>query len=212
MKFRKLAELLTRRSSVVSAPADLPAVVAANAVLVEHRLHFPPETEAAWRSVPGGDVDRRMLAGKGRLARRTRILGLVTSDARKHFARHRGEPTAHHLECAAVGVEGLHGDGRVGRDAETGRAIRLHGHGAENAAAVPRAVDADVDVSAHAGIRVVRFVDAQSLHGAARHAGQARTTVDIGQVHDGIVAVQVDFVGNDGRRCGCRSGTGSNSA
>ena len=43
----------------MSAPADLPAVVAADTVLVEHRLHFPSETEAAWRPVPGSDVDWR---------------------------------------------------------------------------------------------------------------------------------------------------------
>ncbi len=71
---------------------------------------------------------------------------------------------------------------------------------------VPAALDGDVLVAAHVRVGVVQLVDAQVLDRAARHAGQARALVDVAHVDLGVVARQVDAVGDHRRLLGGAEG------
>ena len=79
------------------------AVMASNAISIQHRLHFPFEGEPTGRAIPG--LDDRGLAAKGEgtaLESRGRVLGFMTTDAREHLAGHGGQPTAHQGQRFAV--------------------------------------------------------------------------------------------------------------
>ena len=77
------------------------------------------------------------------------------------------------ISCSglALGVQRLHGDGRVGRHGEVGRAVLGHGHGAQHAPHVPRAVHAHVVLDARRAV-VVEVVgeEPELLDRAARDA------------------------------------------
>ena len=161
-------------------------LVATHAVFVQHRLHLAFEIKAAGRSIPWRDRRGRALAGQGRFARRNGILGVVTANAGKTLARHCRIPAAHELQRLALGIERLHGNGRVGGHLEARRAVCFHRHRAENAMDVPRAVDADIDMATHALIGKVRFVEADFFHRAARHPGESRALIDVRQIDGGV--------------------------
>ena len=145
--------------------------MAADAVLVEHRLDLAREAEAARRAVPGRDVAGRAVSGERQLGGGAGVAVLVAADARDDLARHGGEPAPHQLQGLALGVQRLHGDRRVGRHAEQGRAVGLDRHGAEDPLDVPRAVHADHALrAAHARIEEVVGEEAQLLDRAARDA------------------------------------------
>ena len=114
-----------------------------DAVLVEHRLDFAHEAEAARRAEPGFDGRGRAARGQGRPVGGHFVLGLVAAAAGDRFAGHADEPTAHQLQRLALLVERLQRERRVGRDAEMRRAVRLDRHGAEDALHVPRTVQAE---------------------------------------------------------------------
>ena len=103
--------------------------------------------------VPRRDLRRPATGGERPPVRRAGVLALVAADARDDFARHGREPTPHQLQRLALGVQRLHGDRRVGRHAEQGRAVLLDRHGAEDALDVPGAFHAD-DALRPAHVRV----------------------------------------------------------
>ena len=176
------------------------SVVAADAVLVEHRLDLALEAETPLGAVPGRNRRRRMPAGERRLGRRRRVLRLVAAGARERFAGHGREPASHHLEGSALGIQRLNGNRRIGRDAETGRTVFFHGHGPQDSPCIPWAVDADMDVPSHSRIGVVRLVDAELLYGTWRNAPQPAAFVDVGEIDYGVSAAQIDSIGHDRRR------------
>ena len=78
-------------------------------------------------------------------------------------------------------VQRLEVNGHIGRQFEMGRAVRLDGHRAENAAAKGLVADADVGIVGDAGGFGKDLHDAQGFDGGAFRPGQ-RGVVD---VHDG---------------------------
>ena len=119
---------------------------------------------------------------------------------------HGGVPTAHELDGFAFGVERLYGDGSVGGHLEAGRPVRFDGHGAHDAVNVPRAVDADIDMTAHAVVAEVRFVEAEIFDGAAGHSLESGALIDIRQIDGGILLGEVDAIGDDRRAEGLVKG------
>jgi len=169
-------------------------VVAADAVAVQHRLDLAFEAESAHRAVPGRDRGRPRLAGVPVLRRRAGVLRFVAAHARQHFARHGRKPAAHDLQRPALLVQRLDGNRQVGRHLEDRGAVRSDGHGPVDHPHVPRSVDADVNVAAHARIGVVVRVHPEFLHRPARHVPQAFAAIDVGQVNGGLVLGQIDAV------------------
>ena len=91
-------------------------VVAAHAVPIEHRLHLAVEAESAGRAEPRLDL-LRGLSGRGQPGGRWRFaIPFVTADAGEHFTRHSHEPASHELKRLTVLVQGLDGNGCVGRN------------------------------------------------------------------------------------------------
>ena len=137
-----------------------------------------------------------------------RILRIVAAHAGEPLARHGRVPASHELQGLAFGIERLHGDGRVGGNLETRRAVGLDRHRAEDAMHVPGAVDADMDMSAHARISEVRLVEPQLLDRAARHALQPRPAVNVGQKTVASFFARSMRSGIAGGRATFRSGIG----
>jgi hypothetical protein len=180
------------------AALSLRAVVAGDAVLVQHGLDLALEAEPARRAAPRADLvglpRRQPIADRGGV----RLL-LVAADAGEHLAGHGRQPAPHDLQGLAVLVDRLEGDGRVGGHAEHRRSVRLDRHRAEDAVDVPGPVDADVDVPAHAVVGVVEREQPQPLDRAPRNALEARAGVDVRQVEDRVLPRQVDLVRDHGR-------------
>ena len=157
-------------------------VVAPDAEGVEDGLHLARELEVALRAAPRADLLERQVGGHARGARHEALL-LVASGAGEVFAAAGGEPAAHHLQGLPFGVERLDGDRRVGGYLEVGATVRVHGHGAERAAHVPRAVEADRAVEPALVLEAERVgVQAQVLHRADRDVLEAGSLVDVGDV------------------------------
>jgi len=157
------------------------AVVAAHARRIEHRLHLAVEGKSAHRSAPRLDLGRRLQQREAlRLRADAAVLLFVAARARLHLAGHGGEPASHRLQRASFGIQRLERDRRVGGNLEKGRAVGLDRHGAQNAAHVPRAVKSHaVPLRPHAAVGKGIGKDAQPFDGAARHAPEARTAVNI---------------------------------
>ena len=180
------------------------AVVALHAVAVEDGLHLAAEVEAALGSVPGLDLARRALHGDEAAVRPcARLVLLVAAAAGGELARHRLRPAAHELKRAALLVKRLDGDRHVRRNLEVRAAVRLHRHGAEDALDVPGAVQpVVVGLAAHPAVGEGVGVEAEGLHGAARHALQSGAVVDVGDLHEAIPRAGLHLRCDDGRNGG----------
>ena len=176
------------------------AVVAADALAVEDGLDLAVEAPAARRAVPGLNLLGLLARGDGGDGRRGHILALVAADAADGLARHPHEPRTHHLQCLAIFIERLDGEGRIGRELEHARAVFLHIHGAVEDAHVPRAFHPDGVVAAGVARSVFVVEDAQLLHLAVGDAFQGLlAAVDVGHIDIAGLALEVDAVGADGR-------------
>ena len=157
-------------------------MVAAHAEGVQNGLHFADELEIALRAAPGADLLQRQVCGDARGAGDEALL-LVASGARKILSAAGCEPAAHHLHRLALRVKRLHGDRSVGRHLEVGAAVGIHRHGAERAAHVPRAVEADGAVQPALVLESEGVgVEAQVLDRSGRDVFQAGTFVDVSHV------------------------------
>ena len=102
----------------------LRAVVAAHAVLVQHRLDLALEAESPRGAVERSDFARLTDHGGGRSGQGSHVLAFVATDAGEPLAGHGDRPTPHQLQGLTVLVQRLHGERRVGRHLEAGRTVR----------------------------------------------------------------------------------------
>ena len=84
-----------------------PAVVAAHAILVQHRLHFALEVEPPRRPIPGLDLHRLLAGGQVERVAAALVGLLVAAHAGGMFARHRRVPAPHQRQGLAFGVQRL---------------------------------------------------------------------------------------------------------
>ena len=176
------------------------AIVAAEAVLVQHGLDFAGEAVSARGSPPRRDPARAAAKGERRRVLRRVVLPLVAAHARQDLAGHGGHPAAHQLQGRAGFVERLDGDRHVGRHAEHRRAVGFDLDGAHDPPHVPRALHADHALrAAHAGIQVRVREHAEPLDGPARNAGQPAAAVDVDHVDHRVAPREVHSVGDDPR-------------
>ena len=161
-------------------------IVAADAVMIQHRLDFACKGEAASGSEPRPNLVRCPFRCRRGQVRTRFVLPLVAANACQHFSRHRGEPAAHQLQCTAIGVQRLHRNRRAGGDTELGRSVRLHGHGSQDAFDIPGPVHPHrPEQSAHTAITEFVRDEPELLDGSAWNTPQTR---------------------GPGRRPSCRSG------
>ena len=159
------------------------ATVAAGAILIEDRLHFAQETEAAFRAVPRRDRVRAFARRDRGMIDHAGVAMFMAAGTGNAFARHHRVPTAENRECLAFVIERLDGNRHVGGRGETRRAVLVNRYGAEYAMHVPDAVHANVHMPALAAVAVMDGIDPQTFDLAARHVAQAGAEVNIRNIH-----------------------------
>ena len=127
------------------------AAVAGHAASIENGLDFACEGEPARRPIPRGNAVWSASGRGDEPGGRGTARIFMTAGAGYHLSRHGHEPTAHQLQRLAVRVQRLYCDWRVGRNAETRRAIRANRDRADDPFDVPRPIQPDaVHLAAHA--------------------------------------------------------------
>ncbi len=168
---------------------------------IDHRLDFAGIRESSQRPIPRLNLRRLLGECLCRPGRCGGVLVLVAAPTSDDLAGHGGHPAAHQLQGLALGIQRLERDRRVGRDAEAGRAVGVDRDLADHALDVPGAVHPhDAHRTAQVVVREVVREQPQRLDRASGNPLQPVTGVDVGDIHLGVAARQVDLGRNDRRR------------